>query len=376
MYWARTSLLRLRTARGARVSISVPLGIAGPIVTQSRNHAIKAWRDKSQAVGKFGERMAANRAGNIGAGLRRPVFAAIAVALGGALAGCTTSSSLAPDTTAVTVLTGKGAKVAPLDCRKFHQRLAASTAKSSRANMAEGSGTSNLLKPVSDRSAEADSEPQPLPYLPLFSTFDPSKALPAGWHSWTVNRSKTPTQYSLTEVDQRVVLHARANGSASGLYVPLTPREPGKLRWAWKTHGVIADGDNASGPREDAPLRVFVAFDGDKSTLSLKDHLMDEMARLMTGRDMPYATLMYIWGAKRPEGTVIPNPHTERVRMIVVDSGTRHAKQWRCHERDLRADYRAAFGKEPGRLLAVGIMTDTDNTKSQAEAWYGDIALD
>ena len=39
-------------------------------------------------------------------------------------------------------------------------------------------------------------------------------------------------------------------------------------------------------------------------------------------------------------------------------------------------DYRKAFGTDPGRVIAVGIMTDTDNTKSKAESWYGDIALD
>ncbi len=103
---------------------------------------------------------------------------------------------------------------------------------------------------------------------------------------------------------------------------------------------------------------------------------MYEMARLTTGREMPYATLMYIWGGRRAEGTVLSNPHTDRVRMIVVDSGMKHTNEWRCHERDLRADYREAFGTDPGRVIAVGIMTDTDNTKSKVESWYGDIALD
>jgi len=148
------------------------------------------------------------------------------------------------------------------------------------------------------------------------------------------------------------------------------------VRWSWKTSGIIRNADNSHGPREDSPLRLFVAFDGDKGSLPLKDQLMYEMARLTTGREMPYATLMYIWGGKRAEGSVVANPHTDRVRMIVVDSGTKHANEWRCHERDLRADYRKAFGTDPGRVVAVGIMTDTDNTRSKAESWYGDIALD
>jgi hypothetical protein len=39
----------------------------------------------------------------------------------------------------------------------------------------------------------------------------------------------------------------------------------------------------------------------------------------------------------------------------------------------VRADFRRAFGEEPGALLAVGVLTDTDNTDGHAEAWYGDI---
>lgn len=212
--------------------------------------------------------------------------------------------------------------------------------------------------------------------LPLFSTADVADTLPPGWQSWTVHPNKTPTKYALAMVDRQTVLHARADSSASGLYAPLTAREARTLRWAWKTRDVIADADNAKGAREDAPLRLFVAFDGDKSQLPLKDQLMDEMARIITGREMPYATLMYIWGAKRAPGTILSNPHTDRIRMIVVDSGKEHANQWRCHQRDLRADYRRAFGKDPGTMVAIGVMTDTDNTKSRAEAWYGDITLD
>lgn len=218
------------------------------------------------------------------------------------------------------------------------------------------------------------------PVLPAFSVSSENQPLPEGWQRWLINPSKTETNYALDRVDDRTVLRARADSSASGLFVPLgnpgEGRVPGKLRWSWKTAGIVLDADNARGAREDAPLRIFAAFDGDKSALPLKDQLMDEMARLISGREMPYSTLMYIWGRERPEGTVIPNPHTDRVRMIVVDSGTGNANRWRCHERDLREDYRRAFGREPGKLLAIGLMTDTDNTRSQVEAWYGDILLD
>lgn len=299
----------------------------------------------------------------------RLVLTGVAVAL--TLAGCaSTQVSPPPDPASM-------AAASSIDCKVFAARVA--TAESGTAE----TPASDAMTAASEQGVEAEAgddgdaaRPPLLASLPRFSAASLQNRLPVGWQPWMINRNKTPTRYTLAEVDQRVVVHAQADSSASGLYVPLRDRDAGMLRWTWKTHGIIRNADNGQGHREDSPLRLFVAFDGDKGSLSLKDQLMYEMARLTTGREMPYATLMYIWGGKRPEGSVLSNPHTDRVRMIVVDSGTKHANEWRCHERDLRADYRKAFGTDPGRVIAIGIMTDTDNTRSKAESWYGDIALD
>ena len=43
--------------------------------------------------------------------------------------------------------------------------------------------------------------------------------------------------------------------------------------------------------------------------------------------------------------------------------------------RNLRADFKTAFGEEPGKLIAYGVMSDTDNTGASIEAWYGDIVF-
>jgi hypothetical protein len=45
------------------------------------------------------------------------------------------------------------------------------------------------------------------------------------------------------------------------------------------------------------------------------------------------------------------------------------------YERTVQADFVKAFGEEPGALISISIMTDTDNTKSIARAWYGPIML-
>jgi hypothetical protein len=90
---------------------------------------------------------------------------------------------------------------------------------------------------------------------------------------------------------------------------------------------------------------------------------------------VPYATLVYIWENRQPVGTVIANAHTGRVRMIVAGSGGEDVGRWRRLERNYVADFERAFGEPPGRLVGVGIMTDTDNTGGEVEAYYGDIEL-
>jgi hypothetical protein len=103
--------------------------------------------------------------------------------------------------------------------------------------------------------------------------------------------------------------------------------------------------------------------------------MLSELSHALSGRPMPYATLMYVWCNQRPVDSVIQNPRTDRIRKIVVESGAVRLNQWITYERNIRADYEKAFGEPPGALIGIGLMTDSDNTRSQAQAWYGPIEL-
>jgi len=72
---------------------------------------------------------------------------------------------------------------------------------------------------------------------------------------------------------------------------------------------------------------------------------------------------------------VITNQHVSRVRMLVVDSGKEGVGDWRSHLRNIAEDYRKSFEESPGRLIGIGVMTDSDNTKTEVKAIYGDIEL-
>ena len=175
----------------------------------------------------------------------------------------------------------------------------------------------------------------------------------------------------------RTALKADAQSSASMLRTPVRIEPDGlaQVSFSWLVPALIDHADMAHRDFDDSPVRVVLAFEGDRSKFSPKNAMLNELARLVTGEEMPYATLMYVWCNQCPVESVIHNPRTDRIRKIVVESGGQGLKQWRSYARDIRADFERAFGEPPGALVGIGLMTDTDNTHSNAIAWYGPIAL-
>jgi len=188
---------------------------------------------------------------------------------------------------------------------------------------------------------------------------------------------KTATHFQYARLDGRHAISVQAESSASMLrqQLRIEPGELGRVRFSWKVPGLIEDADLALRDGDDAPVRVVLAFEGDRSRLSARDAVLSELARTLTGEEMPYATLMYVWCNKRAPGTVIPSPRTDRIRKLVVESGPQRLNHWLDYERDIRADYVRAFGEDPGALVGIAIMTDSDNTHSRAQAWYGPVRL-
>lgn len=188
---------------------------------------------------------------------------------------------------------------------------------------------------------------------------------------------KTATRFRYARVEGRDAIAADSESSASMLrqQLRIEPHDLGSVRFSWKVPGLIEAADLALRDRDDAPVRVVLAFEGDRSRFTPRDAALSELARALTGEEMPYATLMYVWCNHRPPGTVIRSPRTDRIRKLVVESGAARLDRWLEYERDIRADYERAFGEKPGALVGMAIMSDSDNTRTQARAWYGPLHL-
>lgn len=198
-----------------------------------------------------------------------------------------------------------------------------------------------------------------------------------GWEFMALP-GKVRTLFSLDKRGNKPALKAQARASASMLRQRLliAPEKLGNVQFEWQVDKLIDGADMALRETEDSPVRLILVFEGDRGRFSAKNAMLSELTHSLTGEPLPYATLMYVWcNTCRPESVII-NPRTDRIRKLAVESGPEHLGQWRSYQRNIRADFEKAFGEAPGALLGLAIMTDTDNTRSTAQAWYGAIRLD
>ncbi|GAC1604002.1 MAG: DUF3047 domain-containing protein [Ramlibacter sp.] len=202
--------------------------------------------------------------------------------------------------------------------------------------------------------------------------------MPDGWEPYVLRRDLPRTDYRVVDLDGRRALRATGTGSSSGLRHCLAAdvqRTPW-LRWDWRTDHVPAGMSVGQPDTDDSPARIVVAFDGDPAELPMRDRAFFDLVELVTGQRLPYATLMYVWDAHLPVGSVVPYGRSSRIRYVVAESGAARAGQWLSQQRNLPVDYESIFGEPPGTITSVGVLTDSDDLKVDVQAWYGDIRLE
>jgi hypothetical protein len=184
--------------------------------------------------------------------------------------------------------------------------------------------------------------------------------------AWTVGQNwqtyhlpgKKPTLFNQVSMDGRSAVLAVADSSVSLLrkQVHIPSSELHNVKFSWKVPKLIEAADMAQRDGDDSPVRVVLTFAGNRANWSAKNAMLSELSQVLTGEELPYATLMYVWCNKRAPGSIIQNPRTDRIRKIVVESGSKNLNQWLDYERDIKADFeRALWG---GPRCAAGRCPD------------------
>jgi len=212
-----------------------------------------------------------------------------------------------------------------------------------------------------------------------FSVAAPGAALPAGWRPLTLPRI-APPEMALVEDAGTTVLRSRAQaaGGTVAHALDVMPSVRPVLAWRWKVDRVVARANLAEKGGDDFAARVYVFYDVPVEALSLGARVKAILARAVWGESLPTAAICYVWDNRHAPETSAWNPYTDRVRTVVLRSGS--AGAWREEARDLEADFRAAFGSQwtgpVPRVTGIAIGNDSDQTGETVTAWFGDLRLE
>jgi len=195
--------------------------------------------------------------------------------------------------------------------------------------------------------------------LPKLFPFNKRNAL----REWEEKVFKGKVLYRVEPKKEGGYLSANSNKANSGLLhkIKFYPKTHPMISWKWKVVKFPKKSTDtnldAGGwlEKDDYAARVYVIFPSWIFT-NIK-------------------SLEYVWDETLPEGKIIDSPYIGNIKLIVAESGSQNLGQWVFEERDIYQDYVRAFGSAPGRVGAIALMTDTDNTLSSAEAFYTQIKV-
>lgn len=182
-------------------------------------------------------------------------------------------------------------------------------------------------------------------------TFTPADIL-----GWPAKLFRGETRYAGAEVDGRPAVRADCDGSASMLLLQrsidlaATPI----VEWSWGVEGIF-DGAAEEQRRDgdDYAARLYVVSGSFLNPLELK-------------------AINYVWASRMPAGADWPSAYAPQSRVVAVRSGRPDgAMPWKTERRDIRADFRRYHGVDIDALDAIAIMTDCDDRRAMAAAWYG-----
>ncbi|MBI4394615.1 MAG: DUF3047 domain-containing protein [Candidatus Omnitrophica bacterium] len=182
---------------------------------------------------------------------------------------------------------------------------------------------------------------------------------------WREHRMSGKTSYRIERDEHgEPFLHASSRDASSITFRPVDIKssEQPFLSWEWKAIQFPTNKRNqvlAAKSDNDYAARVYVAFKG------LTPFTSD--------------TIQYAWDDHFPEGAHAASPYSSRIKILVIQHGPTDpgSNGWVFEKRDIVADYEMLYGKRPpSSLIAIGFMSDSDNTGTSSEAYFRRLTLE
>lgn len=186
-----------------------------------------------------------------------------------------------------------------------------------------------------------------------------------GWQSVSFPRRRGAS-FSASGKDAVVVETA----GGIGLLWHAVPRQVAQAedaRWRWQKTQGVGPTDLTRKGGDDRVLAVYFAF------AKPSDAGTDLTTLLRKGRAQ---VLLYVWGGAAKPETVLQLPYFDgRGRTIVKRAANAKPGIWFDEQAAVRSDFKRAFGKAPGHLVAVAISSDADDTGGRNVAALADLCV-
>jgi len=179
--------------------------------------------------------------------------------------------------------------------------------------------------------------------------------IPNGWQGQ--NWGSPKYDFVIAADGQARVLHMKSSneGSTINKELKLDLKPNCTLQWRWKAVTLPKGGDSRKKETDDQGIQLYVTFP--RFPQAVRSRIIG-----------------YVWDTSAPVGTIVKSEKAGTVTYVVVRSGTDGLGQWHTESRNVCEDYKKIYSEDLNEPLgAVSVAIDSNDTKSTAESYVGEI---
>ena len=171
-----------------------------------------------------------------------------------------------------------------------------------------------------------------------------------------VRKIKKKTNYTLGSNENGNYLKAEAEGVASGLGIEkkINLLKTPYINITWKVEKDLSGIDELSKKGHDYAARVFVIKKTGSTALSNR-------------------AINYVFSSNEPINKFWKSPFTKKSTDYVLSTTINNFDEWVTVKANVREDFKKIYNLDVDEIDGVALMTDTDNSKKLAIAYYQNI---
>ena len=193
----------------------------------------------------------------------------------------------------------------------------------------------------------------------VIDRFDPAETgrIPSQWRARNDEETRKAKKIYLVKregANGYLAAHSKGDAVQIGREVEIDLRRYPFLRWRWRVARLCNGGDERYKKSGDSAAAVYVVFP--------------------TWKMWKPKALKYVWSASTlPKGYRTESPYSSDTKIIVLENRNASLGTWIQEWVNILRDYEKYWGKNLKPVKLIGVMSDSDNTRSEAVADYDDL---